>query len=136
MRPPLTPPPASSGVPGVVDAPPGHVSSVPFDAAVTHPRLAIVRLHGRRTETWERPVPVVSERYRYRYSADELASFVPPIVDVARRVQGVHVVFNNCHANYGTSNADEIAGMIRGRDALRRSLLVDGPAPPARTGEG
>ena len=120
----------------IVDAPPGHASSVPFDAAVTHPRLAIVRLHGRRTETWERPVAVVSERYRYRYSADELASFVPPIVDVARRVQGVHVVFNNCHANYGTSNADEIAGIIAGRDRLRRALLVDGPGATAAARAG
>ena len=109
----------------VVDAPPGHESSVPFVSEPTHPRLAIVRLHGRRTETWEAPVSVVSERYRYRYSRAELESFVPPIVDIAQRVQGVHVVFNNCHADYGTSNADEIAGIIARRDALRRTLLTD-----------
>ncbi|MDF1502696.1 TIGR03915 family putative DNA repair protein, partial [Roseisolibacter sp. H3M3-2] len=111
----------------VVDAPPGHASSVPMVAEATHPALAIVRLHGRRVETWERPVQVVSERYRYRYSVEELAAFVPPIVDVAKQVQGVHVVFNNCHADYGTSNADEIAALIRRRDALRRTLL-DGRA--------
>ncbi|GLC25605.1 TIGR03915 family putative DNA repair protein [Roseisolibacter agri] len=105
----------------IVDAPPGHASTVPFTPVATHPRLAIVRLHGRRTETWETPVSVVSERYRYRYSLQELTDLVPPIVDVARRVQGVHVVFNNCHADYGTSNADEIAAIIRRRDELRKS---------------
>jgi uncharacterized protein YecE (DUF72 family) len=108
----------------VVDAPPGHASSVPMVAEATHPRLAVVRLHGRRAETWERPVAVVSERYRYRYSLEELGGLVPPIVDVARQVQGVHVVFNNCHADYGTGNADEIAAIIRRRDALRRAVLT------------
>ena len=105
----------------IVDAPPGHASTVPFTPVATHPRLAIVRLHGRRTETWETPVSVVSERYRYRYSRQELTDLVPPIVDVAQRVQGVHVVFNNCHADYGTNNADEIAAIIRKRDELRKS---------------
>jgi probable DNA metabolism protein len=109
----------------IVDAPPGHASSVPFVAEPTHPRLAIVRLHGRRTETWETPVSVVSERYRYRYSLSELEALAPSIVDVARRVQGVHVVFNNCHADYGTNNADEIAAIIARRDALRRSLATE-----------
>ena len=59
----------------------------------------------------------------YRYDLAELEAFVPAIVDVARRTQGVHVVFNNCHANYGTDNADEIAAIIRRRDALRRGVL-------------
>ncbi len=107
----------------VVDAPPGHESTVPLAPVATHERLAIVRLHGRRTETWERLVSVVSERYRYRYSIAELTDLVPPIVDVARQVQGVHVLFNNCHADYGTTNADEIAAIIRRRDALRKRAL-------------
>jgi uncharacterized protein YecE (DUF72 family) len=102
-------------------------------AEATHPRLAIVRLHGRRTETWERPVSVVSERYRYRYAEAELSDFVPSIIDVAQRVQGVHVVFNNCHADYGTSNADEIAAIIRRRDALKRALLETAEAGGAET---
>jgi uncharacterized protein YecE (DUF72 family) len=107
----------------VVDAPPGFASSVPWVPAVTHPRLAVVRLHGRRTETWERPVAVVSERYRYRYTEAELAALVPDIDDVARRTQGVHVVFNNCHGDYGTRNAAEMAELLARRDALRRTLV-------------
>jgi probable DNA metabolism protein len=103
----------------VVDAPPGHESTVPLVPVATHERLAIVRLHGRRSETWETPVSVVSERYRYRYSIAELTDLVAPIVDVARQVQGVHVLFNNCHADYGTTNADEIAAIIRRMDRGR-----------------
>jgi uncharacterized protein YecE (DUF72 family) len=106
----------------IVDAPPGFASSVPWVPAATHPRLAVVRLHGRRVETWERPVAVVSERYRYLYDSAELAGFVPDIADVARRVQGVHVVFNNCHGDYGTRNASEMAELLARRDALRRAL--------------
>jgi probable DNA metabolism protein len=104
----------------MVDAPPGFITSMPPVVAVTSDRLAIVRLHGRRRETWERPVQVVSERYRYLYDARELGDWVPRIVDVAQRTQGVHVIMNNCHANYGTSNADEITALLVEFDRERR----------------
>ena len=97
-------------------------------AAVTSDRLAVVRLHGRRTETWERPVSVTSERYRYLYDAPELSAWVPNIIDVAYRTQGVHVVMNNCHANYGTSNADEITGLLVEADEERRRMYREGRA--------
>jgi hypothetical protein len=41
-------------------------------------------------------------------------------VDVAQRTQGVHVIMNNCHANYGTSNADEITALLVEFDRERR----------------
>ncbi len=110
----------------MVDAPPGFATSMPPIVAVTSDRLAVVRLHGRRTDTWARPVTVTSERYRYLYDAVELAEWVPRIIDVAERVQGVHVVLNNCHANYGTSNADEITALLIEADRARRRLHGDG----------
>ena len=110
----------------MVDAPPGFATSMPPLVAVTSDRLAIVRLHGRRTETWERPVAVTSERYRYLYDAAELGSWVPRIIDVAQRTQGVHVVMNNCHANYGTTNADEISALLVEADMERRRLTREG----------
>jgi probable DNA metabolism protein len=106
----------------MVDAPPGFATSMPRVAAVTSDRLAVVRLHGRRRETWETPVRVVSERYRYLYDAAELGEWVPRIIDVAQRTQGVHVVMNNCHANYGTTNADEITALLVEFDLERRRL--------------
>ena len=96
----------------VVDAPPGMESSMPPTVAVTAPHLAVVRLHGRRVATWERRTARVTERYRYLYDRDELASWVPRILDIAKQHQRVHVVFNNNHANYATTNALELSDML------------------------
>ncbi len=96
----------------MVDAPQGMRSSLPPVTAVTSPDLAIVRFHGRRTETWEaKGIPVV-ERFRYLYSRDELGEWVPRIREAAEQVKDVHVLMNNCYANYGTTNAREIADML------------------------
>lgn len=95
-----------------VDAPQGMQSSMPPDMAVTAPSLAVIRLHGRRTATWERHNSRVTERYRYLYDRDELASWVPRIIDVAKQHQRVHVVFNNNHANYATTNALELMDQL------------------------
>jgi len=51
---------------------------------------------------------------------------VPTIIDVAQRAQGVHVVMNNCHANYGTSNADEISALLVEADLERRRMYREG----------
>lgn len=132
-----------------VDAPPGTRSSMPPSLFVTTPELAMVRLHGRRTDTWEARHAVVSERYRYLYDRAELTEWrdriaqlasvvrdgatpstgtsfpatpapAPSFPDAAKARQGVHVLFNNCHANYGTSNASEITAMLVEFDKARR----------------
>ena len=97
----------------MVDAPQGMKSSLPPIVAVTSPDLAIVRFHGRRTETWEaQGIPVV-ERFRYLYDDGELSEWVPRIREAAGRVKDIHVLMNNCYANYGTTNAREIAAMLQ-----------------------
>ncbi len=98
----------------MVDAPPGMESSIPPTIAVTSPRLAFVRLHGRRAETWERRNEVVSERYRYLYDQRQLRAWTIPIIDIAKQHQGVHVLFNNNHANYATTNALEMGELLEG----------------------
>ncbi|HUF07230.1 MAG TPA: DUF72 domain-containing protein [Candidatus Binatia bacterium] len=96
----------------MVDAPPGTKSSIPPMTLVTSPKLAIVRFHGRRTETWERSgIPVV-ERFRYLYDEAELGDWVPRIREAAEQVPEIHVLMNNCYANYGTTNAREIADLL------------------------
>jgi len=118
----------------VVDSPPNTGSSMPPVLHVTTPGLAMVRLHGRRTAAWEARHSVVSERYRYLYDRDELQEWVGRIATLASRVrasskgmpdmakakQGVHVVHNNCHANYGTTNASEITALLIEFDRERR----------------
>ena len=99
----------------IVDEPQGFASSVPPDAAVTSSRLAVVRLHGRRGETWEKRGTSVLERFRYLYGDEELGGWVPKIVEISGESAQVHVVFNNCYGNYGTTNAMEMAGMVARR---------------------
>jgi hypothetical protein len=48
---------------------------------------------------------------------------VLPIVDIALRHQGVHVLFNNNHANYATTNALEMTELLLGEGVS--SLLAD-----------
>src|SRR5690349_10056386 len=96
----------------MVDEPQGFKSSVPPDVAVTSPDLAIVRFHGRNADTWEKKNITPAERFRYLYSRDELTEWVPRVKEVAAQAKEVHLMFNNCYANYGTTNAREIAALL------------------------
>jgi probable DNA metabolism protein len=91
-----------------VDAPPGMESSMPASMQVTNPELAIIRLHGRRIETWEARNDIVTERYRYLYDKSELESWVSTIHRAADSAMRVHLTFNNNHSNYATTNALEM----------------------------
>ncbi len=96
----------------MVDGPQGLKSSIPPLVATTSPDLAVVRFHGRRAETWEaQGIPTV-ERFRYLYSKDELEPWVPKIEQAATKARDTHVLMNNCFANYGTTNAREIAKLL------------------------
>ncbi|HKG93608.1 MAG TPA: DUF72 domain-containing protein [Gemmatimonadaceae bacterium] len=97
----------------MVDGPQGLESSVPPVAAVTSPRLAILRLHGRRAETWEKRGVATVERYRYLYDPAQLEDWAPKIADAAAEAKEVHILFNNCYANYGTTNAAEMMRVVR-----------------------
>jgi uncharacterized protein YecE (DUF72 family) len=97
----------------MTDGPQGLSSSVPPLAFVSSPDLAIVRFHGRRVETWEKGgIPVV-ERFRYLYSREELAGWLPKIRQAAGQTREVHLLMNNCYANYGSTNAQELAAMVK-----------------------
>jgi uncharacterized protein YecE (DUF72 family) len=96
----------------MVDGPQGLASSVPPVAGVTSPTLAMLRMHGRNTQTWEaKGVPTV-ERYRYLYDRQQLTEWTPTIEQAASAASHVHVVLNNCYGNYGTTNALELASLL------------------------
>ncbi|HEX6536309.1 MAG TPA: DUF72 domain-containing protein [Gemmatimonadaceae bacterium] len=97
----------------MVDEPQGFRSSVPPLEAVTSARLVVVRFHGRNAANWEKPGVSVAEKFRYLYDREELAEWVPRIEAAAERARSTHVIMNNCYANYGTTNAAEIAAMVR-----------------------
>jgi uncharacterized protein YecE (DUF72 family) len=95
-----------------VDSPPGFASSVPAVPVATSRRLAVVRFHGRNTTTWEAKVTRVADRFRYLYDETQLREWLPLIRALTEQAEEVHLVFNNCYGNYGTTNALEIASMI------------------------
>jgi len=94
-----------------VDEPQGFRSSVPPVAAVTAD-LAEVRFHGRNSETWEARGISAAERFRYEYPADELAEWVPRIRSLAEQAPRVHVLMNNCYADYGIRGAQLLADLL------------------------
>ena len=96
----------------MVDEPQGFKSSVPAQTLVTSSDLALVRFHGRNAATWEKKGITPAERFRYLYSRDELSEWVPRIREAASETREVHLMFNNCYANYGTTNAREIALLL------------------------
>ena len=95
-----------------VDEPQGTRRSVPPVAAVTSPDLAVVRFHGRRRETWERPGVSTTERFGYLYRPEELAEWVPAIRGLAHEARAVCVLMNNCHREYAVRNAKELATLL------------------------
>ena len=97
----------------MVDGPQGFKSSVPPIVAATSPELALVRFHGRRTETWEKPGIKTVERFRYLYDEDELEEWVPRVREAAGQAAQTHVLFNNCYANYGATNALQLAELLQ-----------------------
>ncbi|HEX2195124.1 MAG TPA: DUF72 domain-containing protein [Candidatus Limnocylindria bacterium] len=100
-------------IPFVMVDEPQTGSSLPPIYAVTSPGLAVIRFHGRRVETWEaKGIPVV-ERFRYLYDDEELGEWAPRVREAAAAARDVHVLMNNCYANYGTTNARELAAMLQ-----------------------
>src|SRR5690606_33967269 len=98
----------------VVDSPQGFANCVPCVWDVTNPRLAIVRLHGRNRETWNRKgLAASSARFDYWYAPQELAAMLPELEHLASRAQAVHVVFNTNHEDQGQVNARLMRELLR-----------------------
>ena len=105
----------------MVDGPQGFKSSVPPIVATTSPDLALIRFHGRRTETWEKQNLKTVERFRYLYDDDELEGWAPKVREAAAQSKDLHVLFNNCYANYGATNAIEFAQMLLDLEAAEQA---------------
>ena len=95
-----------------VDEPQGTAASVPPVAEATT-TLGVVRFHGRRAETWDKPGVGVEERFKYLYDESELSEWVPKIRELARETDQVHVLMNNCYADYGVRNAAQLARLLQ-----------------------
>ena len=94
-----------------VDEPQGFKSSVPPVTAVTAP-VALLRMHGHNTGTWEGRSATAAERFDYLYTEAELQEWVPAIQRLAGEAHEVHVLMNNCHLDYSVRNARQIWEML------------------------
>jgi uncharacterized protein YecE (DUF72 family) len=43
---------------------------------------------------------------------DELGEWVPRVRQAAGQIKNLHLLMNNCYANYGTTNARELAAVL------------------------
>jgi uncharacterized protein YecE (DUF72 family) len=109
-----------------VDAPPGdHVPIMPPVDAVTNPKLAYIRMHGRNTEGYLTGKSV-AERFAWDYSEAELREIQQRVESMAEQAGEVHAMFNN---NRG---ADAPSAAQRFRDLVGQA---DGPPPDDPRGE-
>lgn len=60
----------------IVDGPQGAENSVPAVWKTTHHDYALLKLHGRNTETYNAPVAIAAERFSYECSDAELRRLV------------------------------------------------------------
>lgn len=96
-----------------VDEPQGFTHSIPQVWEVTSPALAVVRLHGRNAETWQKKgLRSAAERFNYVYSDEELSELVQPIQSLKEHAKEVHVLLNNCYRDYGTRNAAALQALF------------------------
>ena len=89
----------------VVDSPRGFLNAVNAHWEVTHPRFALVRLHGRNKATWNIRSGAASDRFNYDYSDTELADLAQSIAELSAHVTQVDVIFNNNYEDQGQRNA-------------------------------
>jgi uncharacterized protein YecE (DUF72 family) len=104
-----------------VDEPQGFKTSVPPVTAVTNDAIAVVRMHGRNADTWNKRVKTAAERFEYLYKRDELEEWVPRVRDLASDAREVHVLMNNCYRDYGVRNAREIGELLGTLGTARKS---------------
>lgn len=95
-----------------VDAPQVGTGTAQLVPAVTTPRLAYLRMHGRNTETWYKRVQTTAERFNYLYNQQELEELANIARQLAENAIEVHVIFNNNMADYAVSNAQNMMSIL------------------------
>ncbi len=96
----------------VVDEPQGFKTSVPPVVAATSPDLAMIRFHGHNADNWEKRGISAAERFKYLYDEDELRKWVAPAKELAGESKQLHVLMNNCYADYGVRNAAQFGELL------------------------
>lgn len=96
----------------VADEPQGFACSIPPVWEVTCPELAVIRLHGRNREAWNKKEVSLAERFNYLYSQHELSELAKPVRQLAACARQIHVFFNNNIYSYAQRNAAEFRQLV------------------------
>ncbi|MEU0399940.1 DUF72 domain-containing protein [Streptomyces sp. NPDC006197] len=99
-------------------------TSIPPVTPVTSDRLAVVRFHGR-NRAWG--TGTKEERFRHRYTPEELSSWTPSVRVMADRAREVHVLFNNCCGDAAVRAAETMSRLLGTQSDADRSDGPDGP---------
>jgi len=107
-----------------VDAPAErHFTIMPPDLdAITNPKLAYLRLHGRNAHAYTTG-KTVAARFNYDYSDEEIGEIADRARDLGKEAEEVHVVFNNNALDYAPHAA------LRMRKAMGQMI----PPTPGQT---
>jgi len=107
----------------ICDEPQVGTGCIPLVARVTHPGLAIVRLHGRNAEMWyKKGLKTSGERFNYLYSSRELGDILQEVLPLAEKVAEMHILMNNNFGDYAVRNALMVCEM------LGKPVQVDHPS--------
>ncbi len=94
-----------------VDEPQGFPSSIPPVAYATSD-VALVRFHGQSASRWNKKTESARDRFRYRYTKEQLGEWVPRIKRLAEQTESVHVLMNNCYSDYAVRNARQMIELL------------------------
>lgn len=99
----------------IVDEPQGIANTIPSVWEVTHPELAVVRLHGRNHGTWNlKGLKASSQRFDYDYDDGELREIAAHVKELAPKARRVHVLFNNNYEDQGQRGAAALGQLLHG----------------------
>ena len=100
----------------VVDGPQGFTNSVPAIWEATHPLVALLRLHGRNSATWNvKGATAASDRFNYDYSDAELTDIAARASRLSFSLPSTHIVFNNNMEDQGQRNAATLMRVLSER---------------------
>ncbi len=115
----------------MADEPQMGSGSVPPVYAITNPKLAIIRFHGRNYETWYKFTGSSRDRFNWEYKTEELQEWREKIDSSIEAAESVHIFFNTNYADQGPRNAFRLMDMLElehetphgNPDAEQRSLF-------------
>ena len=100
----------------IVDEPQAGDGSIPIVPVATHPKMTLIRMHGRNIHGWVRPKNADTNwrevRYLYKYNQQELLEWKERVLELAKFSQDIIMLFNNNSGGDAAVNAKEFQAML------------------------